>query len=586
MTYHFSYSAHGTYGHIVDLIDSLPIRGGVVLDLGCGFGAVAEPLAERGFDYVGVELDPDGVKDLRARGFEAYELDLWGVRDRPLAKALSEFVGERDVSAVLLLDVIEHCPDTAPFLSDVADAVVSLDRPLLVVSIPNVAHVDIAARLLAGDFSYTETGLLDRTHVQLWTEGRVHVELRRHGWMQVAANDFCLRRSDQFDAGHPLLAENTPLGQWVRRTRELADDAAYVNQFVRAFALAPSTGGGGPPPPPPEPALSVVIRTMGDRMGHLREALLCLAAQTDPDFEVELVVHSSDPLRVEHVQELVHEFSPDHADRIHVRHVIGGGRARPLNVGLDTARGRYVAFLDDDDLVTSDWVANFTRTASRHQARVIRSLAVLQDVTKLDGHEGLPYLATSGFRSPYPPVFDFVQHLVANQTPIHTFAVPRRLVQTLRLRFDESLPVTEDWDFLLRVTSLAGVEDTGVVTAIYHWWLDQNGSAGAWSPEVWAGTRRTILDRLTAQPMVLSPNFARQVVAWAERGAESRTALADAEGRAAVATAGIEAFERSRAWRATTPLRRGFKLARRALGKARRQLAGRMAQPGRRLELK
>lgn len=578
MTYHFSYSAHGTYGHVVGLIDSLPIRGGVVVDLGCGFGAVAEPLAERGFEYIGLELDPAGVKDLQARGFEAHELDLWGVRDRPLAKGLGEIVGDREVSAVLLLDVIEHCPDTTSFLSDVAEALVSLDRPLLVVSIPNVAHVDIAAKLLSGEFTYTDTGLLDRTHVQLWTEGRVHDELRRHGWMQVADNDFLLRRSDQYDGEHPLLAENTPLGQWVRRVRESADDVAYVNQFIRAFALAPSAGGGTPQAPAPEPALSVVMRTVGDRMGNLREALLCLAAQAEVDFEVELIVHSTDPSRVEEVQKLVDEFGPEHADRIHVRQAIGGGRARPLNVGLDAARGRYVAFLDDDDLVTADWVANFTERAAKHPARVIRSLAVLQDVTKLEGFESLPYLAASGFRSPYPPVFDFVQHLVANQTPIHTFAVPRRLVKSLRLRFDESLPVTEDWDFLLRVASLAGVEDTGEVTAIYHWWLDQNGSAGAWSPEVWTGTRRAILDRLTSQPMVLAPAFARQVVSWAEQNVEGRTALAEAEGRAAVATAGIQAYERSRAWRATAPLRTGVKLARRSLGKARRELVAR-AQP-------
>jgi SAM-dependent methyltransferase len=571
MTYHFSFSEHGTYGHVLGLVDGLPLRGGVVLDLGCGFGAVAEPLAERGFEYVGVELDPLSVADLRQRGFEAHELDLWGVADRPLAKPLGEIVGEREVSMVLLLDVIEHCPNTEAFLTDVAEALVSLDRPLLVVSIPNVAHVDVAAKLLAGEFTYTETGLLDRTHVQLWTERRVRDELRTHGWMQVADNDFQLRRSDQFDEEHPLLAENTPLGHWVRRLREHADDSAYVNQFVRAYALAPSPGPGHVRPPSPEPALSVVVRTMGDRMGNLREALLCLAAQTDPDFEVELVVHSPDAARVEAVQDLVHEFAPDLADKVHVRQAIGGGRARPLNIGLEAARGRYVAFLDDDDLVTADWVATFTHAAAENPGRVIRSLAVLQDIRQVVGP--LPYLATSGFRSPYPATFDFVQHLVANQTPIHTIAVPQRLVSTLRLRFDESLPVTEDWEFLLRVATLASVEDTGEVTAIYHWWLDQGGSAGAWAPDVWSGTRRTILERLTSEPLVLSPRFAQQLVTWAEDSVAGRTALGEAEARAAAASAGVAAFERSRAWRATAPLRSGAVFARRALGRARREVA-------------
>jgi len=42
--------------------------------------------------------------------------------------------------------------------------------------------------------------------------------------------------------------------------------------------------------------------------------------------------------------------------------VEGGGRARPLNAGLEAATGDYVCFLDDDDLVTPDWLAAFARS--------------------------------------------------------------------------------------------------------------------------------------------------------------------------------------------------------------------------------
>ena len=56
-----------------------------------------------------------------------------------------------------------------------------------------------------------------------------------------------LRRSDQYEAGHPLQAEDGPLGAWVRQLRERVDDYAYVNQFIRAFSLAPAPAAPAAP---------------------------------------------------------------------------------------------------------------------------------------------------------------------------------------------------------------------------------------------------------------------------------------------------------------------------------------------------
>ena len=150
------------------------------------------------------------------------------------------------------------------------------------------------------------------------------------------------------------------------------------------------------------------------------------------------------------MHELLGEFHYHLGSRVHVHQVLDGGRARPLNVGLQRAAGRYVAFLDDDDLVTADWVEVFRRGALAKPGRVVRSVCVQQDVSsRSDDDPG--YEVRSGFRSPYAPEFDFIHHLVMNQTPIHAFAVPRQTLDVLGIRFDESLPVLEDWDFLLQV---------------------------------------------------------------------------------------------------------------------------------------
>ena len=39
----------------------------------------------------------------------------------------------------------------------------------IIVSLPNVAHITIRLKLLFGDFTYTESGILDKTHLHLFT---------------------------------------------------------------------------------------------------------------------------------------------------------------------------------------------------------------------------------------------------------------------------------------------------------------------------------------------------------------------------------------------------------------------------------
>ena len=43
------------------------------------------------------------------------------------------------------------------------------------------------------------------------------------------------------------------------------------------------------------PFLTVLVRTQGKRIEPLRDALLCLAAQSDQDFEVIVLDHDSEP---------------------------------------------------------------------------------------------------------------------------------------------------------------------------------------------------------------------------------------------------------------------------------------------------
>ncbi len=145
-----------------------------VLDVGCGAGALGAALrAERGAEVVGIELAPRAAE--RAAG----RLDRVIAADLDALEAVPADAGSFD--AVVLADVLEHLRDPARLLRALRTALAH-DAPL-VISIPNVRHWSVLEPLLVHDrFPYADAGLLDRTHVHLFTLEELGLMLRDEGY--------------------------------------------------------------------------------------------------------------------------------------------------------------------------------------------------------------------------------------------------------------------------------------------------------------------------------------------------------------------------------------------------------------------
>jgi len=516
--YGFSFSWDSPYGHVVQLLERLDLKPAVVLDLGCGYATIADPLTERGYEYVGADIDDKALEQLSLRSFEAHRLDLRRV-DK-LANYIVDLASGRRVAVVLMLDVIEHMPETRPFLAAVRDGLDLIGRPPLVVSVPNVAHMDVGAKLAFGRWDYTQTGLLDQTHLQLFTSERLRTEAHVCGLLEVDAHDFRQAISDQrFPADHTALSWASPVAQTLRMWREASDPHGHTIQFVRVFVpcdkYEPATATAGVEPTE-EPFLTVVMRTQGTRKDHLRDALTCLAAQTIDDFRVLLMVHSQRPdIAFPKVTEVVEEFDPTFASRVEVVSVTDGGRARPLNAALDHIKSSYLAFLDDDDLVTANWVEVFSRAAG--DGAIIRSVAAVRHVSTPDESHNVPYRVESSLEFRYDLEFDPIHHLWGNETPICTFAVPRRLIETFGLRFDEQLPVLEDWDFLMRCVAFAPVHDTQEITSIYQMWRNGESSSSLHDISLWHAIQRFLQDKSNQRPIVLPAGTTARLIDMSQR---------------------------------------------------------------------
>lgn len=326
--------------------------------------------------------------------------------------------------------------------------------------------------------------------------------------------------------------------QWADSTHPVDLPATSIGALARDFALQPIERTG-PSVDGDAPFLTIVTRTQGRRLLCLEDVLTCLAGQSDRDFEVLVMCHRTTGEEQAAVERVI-DSAPDWLRAaMRVLTVERPGRAAPLNDGFAAARGRYVVALDDDDTVLAHYVATFKAAAAENEGRLLRSVAVRQDVVpRGDTADVRPISVDDPYRE-WPLDFSLVDHLSDNYSPIMTVAFPRGAVHDLGLRFDETLQANEDWEYVVRCAAVLGVVSIREITSVYRWWLHTASSREAHSEEEWDEARSRIQAAVTESVLLLQPEETRRLVATLQRSrrdVESAHDLAEATAAAQHAT--------------------------------------------------
>jgi len=187
------------------------------------------------------------------------------------------------------------------------------------------------------------------------------------------------------------------------------------------------------------PLFSVVVTTW-NRPALLADALASLRAQTFHDFEVVLVNDCGAP--VEHL--LGDSVFP----LTYVRLGRNGGPAAARNAAHRLARGRYLVYLDDDDLFLPAHLQVLAEALQAHPGEVVYTDALFVTERIEDGRR---HVLAEERRYPHGR-YSHARLSVDNYIPVNTFAWPRALAVEVG-GFDEQLPGLEDWDFLLRLAA-------------------------------------------------------------------------------------------------------------------------------------
>lgn len=223
---------------------------------------------------------------------------------------------------------------------------------------------------------------------------------------------------------------------------------------------------------PASPLFSVVIPTC-NRVGLLGRAMASVQRQSVRAIEL-VVVDDGDGSGADAARAV--GFCP-------VRIVVtgGAGQVRARNMGVAAARGRRIAFLDDDD-----WWDDEGYLAAIDRALAVPGLAYASGrIVREDSDpvETLPFAASA----------DRASIRRDNTLLVSGIAYERALHERVG-GFDETLPYYWDWDWYLRLFD-AGVPFTA--SATHGVCISARG--GTVSSAVNEGLRRDDLDRLVAK---------------------------------------------------------------------------------------
>jgi len=140
-----------------------------------------------------------------------------------------------------------------------------------------------------------------------------------------------------------------------------------------------------------EPKISVII-PMYNAEKYIRECLVSVLASTFKDYEVLVVDDCSTDNSVAEVKKLLPHF--DGRLKIFSTEKNSGGPGTPRNIGIKNSSGKYIFFIDNDDMILPVALENFFETAEAYGAEIVHAEKELGFNKKFTGKDLL--IAYSG----------------------------------------------------------------------------------------------------------------------------------------------------------------------------------------------
>lgn len=169
----------------------------------------------------------------------------------------------------------------------------------------------------------------------------------------------------------------------------------------------------------------------------LRRCIDSILAQTESNFEVLLIDDGSSDSSGK-----ICDYYCNEDNRVRVIHKDNGGVSSARNIGLKTAKGRWIVFIDSDDYVDENYIKNLVSAAKVYNCQLVQA-----GFKKISGDREFTINASPNIENIPISSIDLLSYL-------RGFAVCklfiREIIEINGLKFEETLTLAEDLCFVLQ----------------------------------------------------------------------------------------------------------------------------------------
>jgi 2-polyprenyl-3-methyl-5-hydroxy-6-metoxy-1,4-benzoquinol methylase len=151
----FNYSPHSPHSIIFNTIK----ENTTILDIGCNSGLLGKELLKKHVVSDGVDINPVLINQAKKYYRQTFIRNLY----------LPQLnISPQKYDYIVLSDILEHLPRPDLLLLDLGQYLKK--SGIIIVSLPNIARLEIRLQLLFGKFDYGKNGILSSDHLRFFTK--------------------------------------------------------------------------------------------------------------------------------------------------------------------------------------------------------------------------------------------------------------------------------------------------------------------------------------------------------------------------------------------------------------------------------
>ena len=213
------------------------------------------------------------------------------------------------------------------------------------------------------------------------------------------------------------------------------------------------------------PLVSVIVPTH-NRPDMLKDAIQSILDQTFQNFEI-IVVNDAG----QDVTSVVQAFNSPKT--VYLSHETNKGLAAARNTGIRAARGKYIAYLDDDDIFYPEHLETVVTFLQKNGEKVAYTDAVRVH-QRIDNDRYVTYKKDI----PYSIDFDYDRILYENFIPVLCIVHEKECLDVCGM-FDETFCCLEDWELWLRMSRHFTMHHIKLLTCEFSYRPDGSSMSGS-----------------------------------------------------------------------------------------------------------